>query len=1006
MLDLVSTAAVSPVFVGRLPELSHLADALRAADAGTPGVVLIAGEAGVGKTRLLQEFFDQAEGTGAVTAVGGCLELGAEGLPFAPVSAAMRALTDVLGPELAEAVAGREQDLAWVMPHLAPVPSGGASGDYDRARLFELMLRVLERLGEDRTLVVAFEDLHWADASTRELLSFLIRSMRRGRILIVGTYRADAIDRRHPLRPLLVELDRIRTVRRLDLGRLTRAQVGDQLRGILGEEPSRRLVRQIFQKSEGNAFFVEELACSVRCGRLTELSDTLRDLLLIRVEDLPDATQSVVRVAAVGGSTVGHPLLAEVAGMDNTQLDDALRSAVSMHVLVPTKDGEGYQFRHALVREAVRDDLLPGERMRMYVRYAEGLEKRPDLVPCDEYSSRLAMYWYHAGRATEALPAVLAAAETARSRYAFGEQFRLLERALELWEQVPEPELLTGMTLLDLLTAAIAPARFDTAYDRALAFCRQALDLVDPEQDPRRAASLWAIRAGLLRNSNRASGLVELQKAEALLVGLPPSIEHARVLGQIARDEMLDHPTEQSIATAREALAIAKSVGRHPADEATILKTLGCLVVSLGRPEEGLAYFEEARAIAARASEPDIMCLVLSNLASVLEGLGRHREAVEAGRESLAIARERGLVRGLGSFSIGNLAEALVSLGEWTEAAAVLDEVFDYDPKPETVGHAYRLVVEIALARGDIAAANAALERAREIAGSTYIEPQFLIPLRMLEVSVARRVGRLADVRELIRLELRGAFPAGHQRYVWPLLLEAARAEGDATELAGYPRGGAELKARQEVLKRMRTAALALAQDCDLDTAHAVNLRAELARAEGEATVEHWEEAVAAWELTSKPYALARVRSRLATALIAAGDRPRAAEQLSLAHAAAVALGARPLTEETELLARRARLVIDGGTPAPGGSGAPAAAGRAEAVPTGEPQDGPALTPRERDVLRLVVDGRSNRQIAEELFISVKTASVHVSNILGKLEVSSRGEAAALAHRLQLVDSA
>ncbi|NUU25476.1 MAG: AAA family ATPase, partial [Streptomycetaceae bacterium] len=857
----MSTVAVSPVFVGRLPELSRLADALRDANAGTPGVVLIGGEAGVGKTRLLQEFVDQAEAKGAVTAIGGCLELGAEGLPFAPVSAAMRALTDALGPELAAAVAGREQDLSWVMPHLAPVPSGDASGDYDRARLFELMLRVLEQLGEERTLVVAFEDLHWADASTRELLAFLVRSLRRGRILIVGTYRADAIDRRHPLRPFLAELDRIRTVRRLDLGRLTRAQVGEQLHGILGDEPPRRLIRQIFQKSEGNAFFVEELACSVRHGRLTGLSDTLRDLLLIRVEELPDAAQRVVRVAAVGGSTVGHPLLSEVAGVGGAELDEALRGAVSMHVLVPTKDGDGYQFRHALVREAVRDDLLPGERMRMYVRYAEALERVPDLVPADEHSSRLAMYWYHAGRAVEALPAVLAAAETARSRYAFGEQFRLLERALELWEQVPDPEALTGITLLDLLIAAIAPARFDTAYDKALAFSRQALDLVDVERDPRRAAHLWTIRAGLLRSSNRASGLTELQKAEALLVGLPPSIEHARVLGQIARDEMLDNPTEKSVETAREALAIAQRIG-SPADEATILKTLGCLVVSLGRPVEGLVFFEEARAIAERASEPDIMCLVLSNLSSVLEGLGRHAEAAEAGRESLRIARERGLVQGLGSFSIGNLAESLLSLGEWQEADHILDEVFDYDPKPETLGHAYRLVAENALARGDIAAATAAIEQAREIGTAKYIEPQFLIPLRTLEVALARRLGRLAEVRELVAPVLRAGFPAGHQRYAWPLLVETARAEGDATELAGYPRGGAELKARHEALKRIRTAALGLAQDCPLDEAHAVNLRAELARAEGEATVELWEEAVAAWEKTTQPYVLARVRSR------------------------------------------------------------------------------------------------------------------------------------------------
>ncbi|MDI2129352.1 helix-turn-helix transcriptional regulator [Yinghuangia seranimata] len=995
MLDPVSTLAVSPVFVGRLPELSRLAEAKREADAGVPGVLLIGGEAGVGKTRLLQEFLDQADADGAVVALGGCLELGAEGLPFAPVSAAMRVLGDVLGDELEAAVAGREQDLSWVMPHLNASHARDTSGDYDRARLFELMLRVLERLGGQRTLIVALEDLHWADASTRELLSFLVRSLRRGRILVIGTYRADAIDRRHPMRAFLAELDRTRTVRRLELGRLTRAQVGEQLRGILGEEQPRRLIRQIHQKSEGNAFFVEELACSVRCGRLDGLSDTLRDLLLIRVEELPDDTQRVVRLAAVGGPTVGHRLLAEVTGLGPSELDDALRSAVSRHVLIPNRAGDGYCFRHALVREAVRDDLLPGERMRKYARYAEVLDRWPDLVPSDEYASRLAMYWYHAGRATEALPAVLAAAEAARVRYAFGEQFRLLERALELWEQVADPEELTGITLLDLLIAAIMPARFDNAFDKALAFTRQALDLIDPQQDPRLAAHLWTSRANLLRMSNRAGGLAELRKAEALLVDLPPSIEHARVLGQIARDQMLDDPTEQSVATARDALAIARQVGSR-ADEATILKTLANLQISLGHIEAGLATFDEACAIAEKVAEPDVMCLVLSNLSSIYEGLGRHADAVDAARRSLDIAREYRLVRGFGAFSIGNLAESLISLGEWDEAEALLDELFEHDPKPETLGHAHRLNVEVALARGDIARAVRCLDQARVISGASFVEPQFRIPVRTLEVAVARRLGKLPEVRELIRAELNAGFPAGAQRYAWPLLVEAARAEGDVTELAGYPRGGAELKARQDALKRIRTAALALARDCALDEAHAVNLRAELARAEGEATVDLWEQAVAAWEENSQPYILARVRSRLATALIAAGDRQRAADVLSAAHTAAAALGARPLTEETELLARRARLPLDG-TPTTPGPRDPLAP---------DPADGPMLTPRERDVLRLVVDGRSNRQIAEELFISVKTASVHVSNILGKLEVSSRGEAAALAHRLQLVDSA
>ncbi|RSS81758.1 hypothetical protein EF919_39955, partial [Streptomyces sp. WAC02707] len=290
----------------------------------------------------------------------------------------------------------------------------------------ELTVRLLERLAADRTVVLVLEDLHWADTSTRHLFTYLLRTLRRGRIVVVASYRADDIHRRHPLRPLLAELDRLRTLRRIELPRFTRAEVHRQLTGILAAEPDPGLVEEVFERSDGNAFFVEELVVPHEAGCAPgKLSDSLRDLLLVRFEALPEDAQRVVRIAAEGGSTVEYGLLAAVARLAEDDLIEALRAAVGANILLAVPDGDGYRSRHSLVREAVSDDLLPGERSRLNRRYAEALEADPALVRADERATRLATYWYHAHDPAKALPAVLRASVATRERHAYAEQLRL-----------------------------------------------------------------------------------------------------------------------------------------------------------------------------------------------------------------------------------------------------------------------------------------------------------------------------------------------------------------------------------------------------------------------------------------------------------------------------------------------------------------------------------------------------------------------------------------------------
>ncbi|MFI1254418.1 AAA family ATPase [Streptomyces netropsis] len=1006
MLSTVQNTNVSPVFVGRSDELAALTDALARAADGEPQALLVGGEAGVGKTRLVEEFLTAAAAAGAVTAVGGCVEIGADGLPFAPVSTALRALHRKLGDALADAAAGQEGELARLLPELGE--TARESHDEDgRARLFELTARLLERLTADRTLVLAIEDLHWADRSTRELLGYLFRSLQTARLVIVATYRSDDIHRRHPLRPFLAELDRTRSVHRVELSRFTRAEVGAQLTGISGARPDRELLDRIFERSDGNAFFVEEIVASLSCGCSTGLSESLRDLLLVRVEELPDRVQRVVRIAAEGGSAVEYELLRAVTGFGEDELIEALRSAVGANILLPTPDGDGYRFRHALVREAVVDDLLPGERSRLNRRYAEALEAEPGIVRADERPARLASYWYHAHDPAKALPAVLDASVRARSRYAYAEQLRLLERALELWEDVPAEVLERqrpvddagvypacgcsdeALRRLDLLAEIVVAAQMAGDRERALALIKRGLRQLDEDKDPLRAAWFRTQRGRMLGALGRGDARVEFTHAQDLVRGLPPSAVHAEVLTQVAAWEATHTPGPGSHGTAERAVELARLVGAE-GTELNARLTLAGLKIDAGDAEGGIA---EMRAVCGRVVElgnVHVLGRCYINLASALEGVGRSAEAVEVAAEGVRELRRYGLPDAR-AWVFGNESESLFSLARWEESEEAARECLRIAQSRKSRGIAANRFTRLALARGQWETAERELATAREHYDAHQPEPQHSIPLARFTVELAAARGRITEGRTALDGVLDQGVNPAVQRYVWPLLVAAATAEADARGLPAAEPG------RAGVLARIRAGAEQLARAVPVWDAYGIFLEAELQRAEdGRQDAGRWADAVAAFEATDRPYELARVRYRWAEALLATdgSGAEAAAEPLRQAYATADRIGARPLREAVELLARRARLPLTAATAAPPAAEEPA------------PAESLGLTPRERDVLRLVAMGHSNRRIAEELFISPKTASVHVSNILAKLGVSGRGEAAALAHRFRLFSPA
>jgi len=394
----------------------------------------------VGKTRLVAELTARCATDATQVLAGGCMPVGDGALPYAPIVEALRVLIAEVGVGAVRELVGPSwPELARLLPALGEPDRTVPPDQAAQARLFELLLGLLSRLSESVPLVVVVEDLHWADRSTRDLLAFWVRNFRRERVLLVVTYRDDEPGQQR-MGPYLAELDRAGAVERLELPRLDRAETVAQLTGILDAAPAADLVDSVFARSEGNPFFTEELLAAVR-GGAPKLPATLRDLLRGRLAGLSDPARQALSAVAVAGRRVPHRLLTIVVGLDDRRLDQGLRAAVADQLLVTAPGQDGYDVRHALLREVLDADLLPGERSRLHAGYARALTQQPELAdgPPAVATAELAAHWDAAGEPVRALPARVQAGRAAERAHAFPEALGHYERALELWDQVPEP---------------------------------------------------------------------------------------------------------------------------------------------------------------------------------------------------------------------------------------------------------------------------------------------------------------------------------------------------------------------------------------------------------------------------------------------------------------------------------------------------------------------------------------------------------------------------------------
>ena len=1005
---------VSPILVGRTDQLATLDAALAEAGRGRPATVLIGGEAGIGKSRLVSEFAGRARGAGARVLTGGCLELGADGLPFAPFTSVLRELVRDLGADGVAGLlpSGATRELARLLPEFGE-PAGSDDAGQARARLFEQMLILLEQLAERGPVVLIVEDAHWADRSTRELLAFLIRNQQvLDGVLIAVTYRSDELHRTHPLRPLLAELDRVDWVTRIELGRLTRGDTDDLVARITGRQPREDVLATVYRRTEGNPLFVEALIGDGE-DLGSGLPDSLRDLLVASVRRLPEPTQDVVRVASAGGERIGHSLLAAVIGLDDPALANALRPAVAANVLLT--DSDGYLFRHSLIREAVHDELLPGERSGLHGRFAEAITNDPLLVSPGRAPVERAYHWYAAHDRTGALISAWQAAAASGQALAYAEQLAMLSRVLELWDQVPDAARQIGTGHLAVLEATVEAAKLTGEYDQGVTLAQTALREVDVTAQPVRAALLHEACGHLKYLLGRTDYVEDWRDAARLVPADPPSAARARVLERLAHD--IHHrpggrDSAEFLAAAEEAVDVARQAG-DAATEATALVTLA-YAMPAANLDRARAMLAEARVVAARAQAYQSLLNADIAESDMLEGLGQHELAAAVAREGLATARDHGLARTSGVVLAVNLAEPLVSLGRWAEAADVIERTLQLFPPPLSRTALWALSGDVALARGDLPAAAGYVASIGAVLHGTRFKDEYQLPLAQQDTELRLAQDRPGEALSVAGDALGCLDSQPDLRYVWPLLVAGAR----ACVAAAAARDEA-LAARAATLRdRLRAEAGLLRADGVAQQAGQLTFAAEMMRADralagaaadggpddgpgpGDLRVA-WDAAARAWEAASEPYPLALALLRSAEAALTSGDHDGGAERLRRAAALAEQLGAAPLRDDIALLARRARIWLG-----PGEAADVRASGAAPASQDNLSQrERLGLTAREFEVLRLVAAGRSNPEIASELFISTKTASVHVSNILGKLRVASRGEAAATAHRLRLFDS-
>jgi DNA-binding CsgD family transcriptional regulator/tetratricopeptide (TPR) repeat protein len=986
--------------------------------------------------------------------------------PYGPVIRAIGpALRGLPDRELGEVLGPATGELLRLLPDLAtrvgaepPRAASLTAPERRQARTLEGVLGVLGRLGERQPVALILHDLHRSDTATRALVTFLIRIARDQRLAILLTDQPDVVPRDHPWtedlaaissEPLRVERHALLPLDRDDLAAL--------IEGIEGERASATLLLLVVERSRGLPLVVEELLAARRELPTASLTDSFDDLVMARVAVRTPECRRILRLMAPAGRPLTAAQLAAVAaafesdtdrsaprststprhgdGVLDADLRAGLTEAVD-HGFVVERDGE-LAFRHESIGRAVERDLLPMLRIRHRVALARGLDGPP---------AAIARYWLDAHDPQQARDAAIEAAVQASQRHAPADELAALELALAL----NEPSILApgGRRRTDRATADSAELQVRAAEaafaigrtSRATAYLEAAVGSLDTRRDRVRLGLLYERLAHVRQAAGDPAGAIDAATRAVELVPRAASPERATVLAALALLKMLDGVFSESQRLAAEAIQVARACGPVArALEIHATTTLGVAMAWGSDPEGAIDLLRYAESGARAIDDPDALFRIVANLTTVLDLVGRRADAVEVAYRGIEEARLAGLEAVYGNFLAGNVAETLILLGRWPEARSLCLQALRWAP----VGVGYHdaslflAAVEIETEAGREAArllAQTVLEfdalRDSQLAGSYYL------------VSASFALWR-GDVSDASRFVERGwAVVKSTEEWVLAARMAAMVARVDA-------KAGAQARARRQLAPlaaaRARTAdviataaglvraaaAPPAAGSRQVAEAYLATARAYQRRLEGLDRPAAWAHVADVWTELSAPYDAALARWRQAEAALSgrAGRTGRAEAKRAIEEAmrTALELQARPLLREIRELAARARINLpdavdallndtSGGAPKATPVGRPAvrpasdAADRSELIRAiaGDPASTPArpntfgLSAREREVLALVAQGRTNREIGEHLFISQKTVGVHVGNILSKLAVSGRVEAATVAIRLGL----
>lgn len=969
-------AQTSRTLIGRDAELTEIASLLGVRSSDGPGVVLLSGDAGVGKTRLLVELRDLAFTEGWQVCAGHCLDFGDSALPYLPFSEVLGRLgTDL--PQTVEEVAAQHPALARLQPGrrvMGSTERGDDAAALDRADLFEAVHALLEAAAAKAPLLLVIEDTHWADQSTRDMLSFLFSRGFEGPVALVVSYRSDDLHRRHPLRRQVAEWSRVRGVSRVALSPLPDDAVRALIAELVPEGLAEKELGDIVDRAEGNAFFVEELT-SAASGPGSWVPADLADVLLVRLDRLDDTARQVVRAASVAGRKVSHEMLAGASGLDLGALDEGLRKAVEMNVLVASPGS--YSFRHALLGEAVYDDLLPGERVRLHTQYVAALQSGAVRGTAAE----LARHARLANDLDTALSASIQAGNEAMRVGGPDEAAYHYQQALELLSD-PRRSAQVDLDLSKLVVSAAEALSASGDPERSVKVLAEQIERLPVNAPSSWRARMMSTQAIMIMNTEILDDPVQLSTEALALVPEGDSGLRTRVLADHARVLAAMGHYDEAQVVGMDALTLAEKLDLHEL-ASEVITTLSGLKKS--GPKEGLrAALQDAvvRAEESGALGSELRARYL--LGRSYEDFAEFDETEKWFRSAIDRAVRAGQPFAPYGFEARwQLAWVYEVQGRWDEMLVLTDDLSG-NPPPIPRALLASLRFRVQQARGLDA-------DARMLRKFWAREGGVAINAASIEMDAAGMRGDAAGAIEVYdevvsvlsriwhewfsaRIRL-GAVTIGAVAQAMPSLSAAERASYVERVDRIHADGHVVLDRYSDPSGHWGPEGRAWMKRLDAETLRARWL-AGVDAPPFDALVDTWRDAVALYEDFGHVYELARVRATLAGILRASGDLAGARELADQAREVAHRLGAQPLLDELKAL---------GGTPV-----------REEQAPD-------SLTPREREILALVAEGRSNGEIAKLLFISTKTVSVHVSNILGKLDASGRTEAAAIARRRGLI---